>query len=60
MNRFRSVNAIYRDEGDPSKVKLLLSCGHEQELENFPLGTPPPCFKRECREPGCPGERRVQ
>lgn len=53
MNQLRTVTAITRNPADPTEATLELSCGHKQRLLNFPQGTPPSCFRRQCAEPGC-------
>lgn len=46
----RSITAIVRDCEDPKRATLTLSCGHSEVIEDFPLGKPPPCFRRFCNE----------
>lgn len=48
----RKVERILREPGKPGAT-LMLDCGHVQYLDDFPPGQPPPCFRRECREPSC-------
>lgn len=53
MKPLRMVERIERDPKRPGYARLQLSCGHYQEVHNFPRGTPPPCFRRECEVEGC-------
>lgn len=46
----RSITAIARDSENPKRATLTLSCGHSEVVEDFPLGQPPPCFRRFCNE----------
>ena len=49
----REVTNIERDVNRPGWARLTLACGHSEELEDFPLGRPPPCFARHCPVAGC-------
>lgn len=48
MKPLRMVTAIERNPNRPGWAKLTLACGHTEELDDFPAGTPPPCFRRYC------------
>lgn len=49
----RMVTRIDRDPNEPTRATLTLACGHTDVVEDFPLGTPPPCFRRYCPVKGC-------
>lgn len=48
----RMVSAVLERHPDGSAT-LLLACGHEERVPNFPPGAPPPCFRRYCPVEGC-------
>lgn len=49
----REVVDIERDVKRPGWARLTLACGHTEDLEDFPDGRPPPCFRRYCPVEGC-------
>ena len=53
LRPLRRVDRIERDSARPGWARLHLACGHAEELEDFPPGQPPPCFRRICPVPGC-------